>query len=59
MDVDNILLREPVTIEDVMREVKALREEVKAMRNYPIVMRSHPLDALGSVGGKISFGNAG
>jgi hypothetical protein len=32
MDGDEILLREAVTLEDVMREVKALRDEVKGKK---------------------------
>jgi hypothetical protein len=33
MSDDDILLREPVTLEDIMREVKALRDEV-TLRDY-------------------------
>jgi hypothetical protein len=59
MDDAEVLMKPATTLDDVLKEVRELREEVKAMRNYPIVIRPHPLDALGSVGGKITFGNAG
>jgi hypothetical protein len=52
---DEVLLREPVTLEDVMREVKALRDEVRAMRNQPIVIRPQTVGHTVGGSGKISF----
>jgi hypothetical protein len=56
MEGDDVLMKPATTLDDVLKEVRELREEVKAMRNYPIVIRPHPLDAKGGAGGKISFG---
>jgi uncharacterized sporulation protein YeaH/YhbH (DUF444 family) len=63
---DDILMREPTTLDDVLKEVRELREEVNAYRKEiarlperPVDLRFNavnPLDARGTTEGKISLG---